>query len=132
MNHRLIFSAAVLVFALGYLIRSLSFAQAFPQVSLGSNPIDHQMFECSSSENFTNGSASPFIITDILAYSSNYQLILRIDGTRTVALHADSNSSAFVDSSLASGLVVLPNQVVDCTAGVSNRFVTISGYYAHP
>ena len=132
MISRIILSISVLLFAVGYLVRSIPFARALPQVSLGTNPIAHQMFECNSSENFTNTSSNPFIITDLLGYSANYQLIMRLDGTRTVALHGDSNTSAFVDASLVSGIVVSPNQVVDCTAGASGRYITISGYYAHP
>ena len=108
MYPRIIFALAALIFSVGYLFRSLPFAHAFPQVSLGSNPIAHQMFECGTSENFTNSSGYPFIIIDVLAYSSNYLLILRIDGTRTVALHADSDVAGFVEASLSSGIVVQP------------------------
>ena len=135
MNHRMLFALSFLFLTAGYLIRSIHSAYASPQgpvISHGSNPIDHQMLECSSSEQFSNTQSTPFIITDVVAYSSNYQLILRIDGDRVAAFHADSDVAASTGHRFQSGLKVESGQVVSCTASVSSRFITISGYYAHP
>ena len=130
MNHRTLLALAAVIFAAGYFVRSFQPANAFPQgpnVSLGSNPIDHDTIYCDGTDSFTNASTSTFIITDLITYNSGgYTLSLFIDGNIATSLQGNPTN----DVTIASGLKVNPGQVITCT-GSQYRFYTISGYYTH-
>ena len=125
MDYRTILAFAAVIFAIGYLIRSIQPANALPQgpnVSLGSNPIEHAYSSCNGWQTiFTNNTAQDFIITDISKYFENsYEGHLRVNG-QTIWQSRDAYQ-------FLSGLKILSGESVECNSSYS---ITISGYYTH-
>lgn len=127
MDYRNLFGTAAIILSCAVLIQSLNSANAFPQganVSMGSNPIDQTMIACNGNESWTNNTNSTFIITDLIVYGQSYVINLYIDNNMIVKWVGNS------EFNMNSGIKVNPGQVITCD-GQTNRYFTISGYYAH-
>jgi len=138
MDYRNILAFAAVIFAAGYFVRSFQSAYAFPQgpnVSLGSNPIEHFFRVCTNNTNsnsliFTNTTSQTFIITDIQTQGTyTYQFF--IDGALTLRTDGYYEEGSL---QLLSGIKINPNESFQCQGGgssSSSRSVFISGYYTH-
>jgi len=124
MDYRNILSLGFVLLAGSVFVHSLKAANAFPSgpnVSLGSNPIEHGYGNCNnSSVLFTNNSVNDLIITDITIKYTGYEHTLYIDG---VTAWSSTGNFNFI-----SGLKINPASVVTCSGSYT---MTISGYYTH-
>ena len=131
-----LFGVAAVISSVALLIHSLQPANATsgPNVSLGSNPIQHYYQSCDNQTNaviFTNSSTSDFVITDIYNYYGT--VVLHIDGNvATLIHHHPSSNSGQAHIPFVSGLRVPSGSTLTCTDDGDAPRITISGYYAHP
>jgi len=88
---------------------------------MGSNPIDHAILSTYTTPTFVNNTTYDFIITDI---SCDDVTFVTID---TVKVHLCVGAYAY---NLTSGIKVSPGAVV--SLATLSRYLSISGYYAHP
>ena len=143
MKYQHIFAFAAVIFATGYLLRSLQPAHAFPQganVSLGSNPIfSFSSSTCSGGETVTTvPSDQVLIITDVILSGSSSETVQLKTGAgtllgyfRAVNNYSQAHYNFFLEGrtyALRSGIVVPAgeNLVLHC----DGNYVTISGYFA--
>ena len=131
MEYRNLFGIGFIILSLGYFIRSLQPANAFPQgpnISLGSNPIDAFNVACdNTSPSVMSTTNNIFIITDVIVsdgYSSG-GITLQLNGVNWM------NVGENVEVALQSGLPVPVNSTLDCYT-YYGRDVVVSGYYTHP
>ena len=124
MDHRNLFGIAAIILSGAVFTHSLNTANALPQgpnVSLGSNPIDHGQGNCNGSTIFTNNSSQYFIITDISkSYVDSYEIYLEADGQTIWNGRGNFH--------FQSGLRIAPGSTVTCSGSYA---VTIAGYYSH-
>ena len=129
MDHRQLFGIAAIILSGSVFILSLKSANAFPQgpnVSMGSNPIEHHSGGClGNSLLFSNNTSSQFILTDILYYANSGYSTLTLQG-QTLATFNGTTIAA-----LNSGIKIGPGENLHCTSGWNGNQMTISGYYTH-
>jgi hypothetical protein len=129
MDHRNLFGMAAIILSSAAFVHSLNSANALaqgPNVSLGSNPIEHHNSNCNTSF-YTNNSSNTFVITDIIFYYSSGASSISVSGQTVFIM----NSYTAGVNSMQSGIKVEPGETVNCSGGSNNNNVTLSGYYAH-
>ena len=116
-DYKQLFGYAAILFGIGFVIRSFVPAYAYngPNISLGSNPIEH--FSGSGTV-FSNTSGRDFIITDV---SCNGDTVLNISSSNAWFCRAGASHS------FSSGLRVSDGENVTASGYV----LFLSGYYAH-
>ena len=134
-DYKILFGYAAILLSIGFVIRSITFAYAYPtgpSVSMGSNPVV-SFTGNGTSLIHTVPSDKIFVITDInLSYfGSNYtQAYLKDEnGTKKGSFRVGS-STRNRDISLASGILFEPESEVHLQG--ADLHYTVSGYYAHP
>ena len=127
MDHRNLFGIAAIILSAAVFVHSLNSANAFPQgpnVSTGSNPIEHYShINCNNTQStlFTNNTSQPFIITDVIVGERSVNAHLYIDGVEVYRRNGNNNGSH--TTHLISGIKVTPGETVQCIN--SNYFRSI-------
>ena len=148
MKNNTLLGIASIIFAIGFLLQSIPFAQAIaqgPNASLGSNPIFSQYFDdCSStSASVTVPTDQVLIITDIMTAAFDTELITISDNSQVLAkVYTRKHSTPYNASSQAGYYFSLTNNIFQFKSGIvvssgetlqidcQNNMVTIAGYYA--
>ena len=131
-----LFGIAAIIFAMGYFMQSLPFAQAFPQgpnVGLGSNPYE----SFTGSIHDSNGNRT------LLTVPSDQIFIVTTCVTNTNYINLNENSNTMIDghSGACSGgalkdgnghLVISSGSTLDVISTYGTRYYYIEGYYAQP
>ena len=152
---RLILAYAVILFSIGFVLRSITTANAYPtgpNVSLGSNPsFSFYSQNCSSDETaVTVSSDQVLVITDIISakeYDSENITLKTSTATLakfrmdfyTPAYYGGTHNTRSTDQSgtyshnvvsLRNGIVVPSGETL--IIGCSGNMVTVTGYYSQP
>jgi hypothetical protein len=138
MNHKTIFAFAALIFATGYLIRSINPAKALPNgphISTGSNPIINVIGSITNGSRQTvlsNTTSDDVIITGVRFSHAHCQLI--INGT-ILSNHNEmygllTSTSMFGNSQATLKLTAGADLEITCPNGYNTDYY-IQGYYTH-
>jgi hypothetical protein len=135
-DYKILFGYAAVLLSIGFVIRSITFAYAYPtgpSVSMGSNPVV-SFTGYGTSLIHTVPSDKIFVITDInLSYAgstgSTQTYLQDENGTKKGSFRV-SGSTRNRDISLANGIPFEPESEVHLVGNAVH--CTVSGYYAHP
>ena len=131
-DYKVLLGWAFILFAVGFVLRSVAIAYASPygpNVSMGSNPIINISVGCSSSPSpsWTNETTQNAVFTDFsIAGGSTYSSDIRVNNSYKLKV-------ASLQHPLNTGIVVKPSETLDCYRSASGSTTAyIQGYYTHP
>jgi hypothetical protein len=132
-----ILSLAALIASMSMMVEAVQPAYALngPNISMGSNPVDSNYFNCASQTDgtvFTNTASSDFVITDVILYNGAARLNIGTEtGSPTEFIGGYASYGYDQRFHFGSGIVVPAGSTLYCTAVNAYPEVTVSGYYAH-
>ena len=142
-DYKVLFGYAAILLSIGFVIRSITFAYAYPtgpNVSMGSNPIENiygydQIAAGNTNTLFTNNTQGPFIITQYLSNTTLY-CTLQIDGNSILEHHKNFGQDYVYGANNFTGTIVVS---AGSTLSIKNNAgdyrqcaYYMDGYYAHP
>lgn len=133
----ILFGVAAIITSCGFLLRSIPFADAYPQgpnINMGGSPYFAVHYSSyAAGDVFTNNTSMVAIITDIHVAATSYSCTRTFSITNTTDMYSvQSAQGAPTQVSLVSGIKVPPGETLSTTGGNYCQGTSISGYYAHP